>query len=93
MPDLILHPVFLLDVASQIKYPAAELRGISGMRNMIYAPSPYPLPRGAREYGYPEAELRGISGMRNMIYAPSPYPLPRGAREYGYPEAELRGIY
>jgi len=46
---------------------AAELRGIRGMRPHNYAPSPCPLPQGAREYGYPAAKLRGIIRLKNNI--------------------------
>ncbi|MBA4416387.1 MAG: hypothetical protein C0392_00525 [Syntrophus sp. (in: bacteria)] len=43
-----------------INYPAAELRGISGMRNMITPPHPTLSHEGRGGYVYPEAELRGI---------------------------------
>jgi|GEM_PF-51125 len=49
----------------QMNLPAAELRGIRGMRPHNYAPSPCPLPQGARECGYPAAELRGIIRLKS----------------------------
>ena len=47
--------------------PAAELWGIRGMRPHNYAPSPCPLPQGARKCGYPAAELRGIIRLRHSL--------------------------
>jgi hypothetical protein len=45
---------YLISTASIMNYPAAELRGIGGTRQRDYAPSPCPLPPGAREQVTPQ---------------------------------------